>query len=363
MRVVNVLDIFGKGGGKSGRCMKLVMELDRLGYEQMVIVVNKTEIEPHPDIFKAKHVQLCEIEKNHVGTCKALKKIFALLNQFHPDVVMVWGKTVSSTIVGLHSIFHHYYKYIGAYIADLQCGELNGWGKLVHAYSKRRCDAFVGNSNAALENYGIPLPKRYVIYNGFVHRSVEERSRQDIMDELGLNVKYIISMVAVMRKEKDFETYIECAAAICKEREDVAFLCIGHGPQLEYYQKKVASLNEKRIRILGFRYDVENYFRASYLSVLCDTASESLSNSIVESMAMGTPVLATNCGGTPEIISDGENGVLLDYRNPQQLKHQIEQLISHPDKRDSMSQACVETISKKFEIQRMTEEFISVFNA
>ena len=176
-------------------------------------------------------------------------------------------------------------------------------------------------------------------------------------------MKYIISMVAVMRKEKDYETYIECAAEMCKERDDVAFLCIGHGPQLEYYQKKVSSLQEKRIQVLGFRYDVENYFKASYLSVLCDTASESLSNSIVESMAMGTPVLATNCGGTPEIISDGENGVLLEYRNPQQLKSQIEQLMEHPEKRDSMSRACVETISQKFEIQRMTEEFISVFNA
>lgn len=361
MKIVNVLDVFGKGGGKSGRCMKLVMDLDRMGYEQMVIVINKTDIETHPDIYKANHVDLQIIEKNNIGLRKSIKKIFNLLNEYHPDVVMVWGKTVSSSLIGLYSLFHHDFKYIGAYIADTQCGELNAFGKAVHAYSKCRCDAFVSNSIAGLDNYGIPQAKRNVIYNGFVHRDVPERNKEEILDELGLNVKYLITMAAVMRKEKDFNTFIDCAEQICKERDDIAFLCIGHGPQLEYYQDKVRAISQDRIRVLGFRYDIENYFKASYLSVLC-SASEGLSNSILESMAMGTPVLASQLGGTPEIIDDGINGLLLNPKDVKQLKQYIEDLLADPARRNAMSEACLKTVATKFGIRRMTEEFIALFN-
>ena len=368
MKIVNVLDVFGKGGGKSGRAMKLIMGLDAIGYEQMVIVLNQTEIEPHPDIQRAKCVRLEIVEKNRIGYFKAVHKVFRLLNEFKPDVIQVWGKVVSASIVDLYSVFHQQPKYIGAYMADCFYSTMVFFGKMLHRFTLLRFDAFVGNSQAALVSYRIPKTKQNLIYNGYVPRQVEFRSKDEILDELGLDVKYIISMVAVMRKEKDYDTFIQCAQEICNERNDVAFLCIGHGQQLEYYRQKVADLHQSRIQVLGFRYDVDNYYKASYVTVLCDSVNtakmggESLSNSIMESMAVGTPVLATEGGGTPEIIQDGVNGYLLHHQDVRQLKCYILHLIDHPEERERMSQAAAETIRTKFDIDRMVNEYIELFN-
>lgn len=368
MKVVNVLDVFGTGGGKSGRCMKLIMGLDALGYEQMVIVLNQTEIATHPDIQRAENVRLEIIEKNRIGYVKAVRKVFRLLNEFHPDVVQVWGPTVSASIIGLYASTHHYFKYIGAYIADCLYPRFGFIAKVIHAYSRKRCDAFVGNSQAALDSYKVPKHKQVLIYNGFVPRLVPFRSKEEIMTELGLDAKYIISMVAVMRKEKDYDTFLQCAQELCGERNDVAFLCIGRGPQEEMYREKVKAINEPRIQVLGFRYDVDNYYKASYVTVLCNSiinnfaVGESLSNSILESMAVGTPVLATNYGGTPEIINDGKNGYLLRHQDVAQLKGLILQLIEHPEEREKLSTAAEETIRTKFEINRMVNEYIELFN-
>lgn len=367
-KIVNVLDIFGTGGGKSGRCMKLIMGLDALGYEQMVVVLNQTEIATHPDIQRAKNVRLEIIEKNRIGYVKAVRKVFRLLNEFHPDVVQVWGATASASITGLYALTHHYFKYIGAYIADCLYPRYGFFGKCLHAYSRWRCNAFVGNSQAALDSYKIPKQKQVLIYNGFVPRQVPFRSKDEIMAELGLDVKYIVSMVAVMRKEKDYDTFLKCAEELCRERNDVAFLCIGRGPQEEFYREKVKALNEPRIQVLGFRYDIDNYYKASYVTVTCNTimksgaVTESLSNSIVESMAVGIPVLATNAGGTPEIVKDGVNGYLIAPYDTAQLKSYILQLIDNPDERERLAKAAEETIRTKFEINRMVNEYIALFN-
>jgi len=367
-RIVNVLDIFGTGGGKSGRCMKLIMGLDALGYEQMVIVMNQTDIETHPDIQRAKHVRLEIVEKNRIGYLSAVRKVFHLLNEFHPDVVQVWGPSVSASMTGLYALTHRYFKYIGAYIADCLYPRYGFLGKCLHTYSRWRCDAFVGNSQAALDSYKIPKHKQVLIYNGFVPRQVPFRSKDEILAELGLDVKYIISMIAVMRKEKDYETYLQCAEELCKERDDVAFLCIGRGPQEEFYREKVKKMNQQRIQVLGFKYDIDNYYKASYITVTCNTimksgaVTESLSNSIVESMAVGTPALATNAGGTPEIVEDGKNGYLLNAYDVEQLKSKIIYMIEHPVERERMSVSAMETIQTRFDIDRMVNEYIELFD-
>ena len=175
-------------------------------------------------------------------------------------------------------------------------------------------------------------------------------------------------MIAVMRKEKDYETYLRCAEELCNERDDVAFLCIGRGPQEESYREKVKKMNQQRIQVLRFKYDIDNYYKASYVTVTCNTimksgaVTESLSNSIVESMAVGTPVLATNAGGTPEIVEDGKNGYLLNPYDVKQLKSKILFMIEHPEEREQMSIAAAETIRTKFDIDRMVNEYIELFN-
>lgn len=367
MKIVNVLNVISKDGGKSGRCIKLVWGLEALGHEQLVIAINAAEYDVHPDFSAAKNVRFEVADRKRIGYIKTIHRVFRLLNEFKPDVVVVWGTGPASVITSLFALKHRYFKFIGAYIADCLYPRTDLLSKCIHCYSIRRYDYFVGNSQAALDSYKIPKQKQQLIYNGYVPRDVPFRSKEEICREIGLDVKYIISMIAVMRKEKDYETFINCAEEVCKERNNVAFLCIGNGALEEELRQKVTNMHQNRIQVLGFRHDVDNYFKASYLTVTCNSimkngaVTESLSNSIVESLAVGTPVLATNCGGTPEIIQDNVNGFLLLPYDVQQLKTYILYLLDNPDERERMSITAVDTVRTKFGIDRMVHEFEALF--
>ena len=90
---------------------------------------------------------------------------------------------------------------------------------------------------------------------------------------------------------------------------------------------------------------------------------EGISNSIMESMAWGVPVIATNNGGTPEIIEDGINGKLIDVQSPESLSDMITGLIDHPVLLKEMGEKALQTIKDKFLLQRMTSEYIELYNS
>jgi len=88
---------------------------------------------------------------------------------------------------------------------------------------------------------------------------------------------------------------------------------------------------------------------------------EGISNALMEFCALGIPVLATNNGGTPEIIEEGTNGYLLEPFDEIGLTKKIEDLISDDEKRIRMGASAKKIVMEKFSIQQMVEKFYSVF--
>jgi glycosyltransferase involved in cell wall biosynthesis len=91
------------------------------------------------------------------------------------------------------------------------------------------------------------------------------------------------------------------------------------------------------IRFVGPRphSEIAEWLSAADLSVL-PTRSEGWPNALLESLACGTPVVATRVGGTPEIVRDGEDGLLVPYGQPVALVHAIQQALQTPWDRDAM---------------------------
>ena len=81
----------------------------------------------------------------------------------------------------------------------------------------------------------------------------------------------------------------------------------------------------------------------------------------MESMAWGVPVIATNKGGTPEIIEDNVNGKLIDTQTPEHVGALIAELIDHPAILAQMSQKASQTIQNRFLLQRMTDEYLTLY--
>src|SRR5262249_45009101 len=134
----------------------------------------------------------------------------------------------------------------------------------------------------------------------------------------------LVVVLARLNPSKGIESFFEAAAQVRKTHPDAYFLAVGEcfkrnaeGEIMvdEVYRKqledKAVSLGlADRVRFTGLRKDVPQVLAAAAVSVL-PSLSEGISNSLLESMAAGVPVVATRVGGTPEVIDDGEHGLLV----------------------------------------------------
>ena len=116
-------------------------------------------------------------------------------------------------------------------------------------------------------------------------------------------------------------------------------------------------LSEK-VQFLGYQNNILEILRSMDIFIL-PSLWEGMPNAILEAMAAGLPVVATNVGGTPEVVVDGETGFLVPPRDPEALANAIKLLIDDPELRKKFGQAGRERVERHFTIQetvRKTEE-------
>jgi len=115
-------------------------------------------------------------------------------------------------------------------------------------------------------------------------------------------------------------------------------IIIGHGKQDHYLKALVKKLNlEDRVRFLGLinQKELQLYYGAADALVLA-SKSEGIANVLLESMACGTPVIASRVGGLPEMVNTPESGVLLEERTPQAIVKAVSILFrNYPDRSDT----------------------------
>jgi len=120
----------------------------------------------------------------------------------------------------------------------------------------------------------------------------------------------------------------------------------GDGPDLPDVRRAVAELGlEGRVRFLGAleREGVLKVFRAADASLLT-SSWENFPHTVVEALAVGTPVIATAVGGVPELVRDGENGLLVPVGDPEALAAAIRRLVGEPGLRERLAAAAAPSV-------------------
>jgi glycosyltransferase involved in cell wall biosynthesis len=224
-------------------------------------------------------------------------------------------------------------------------------------------DVIVTNSNAGLIAKRAPKDKSVVIYNGYDYqRQNNIKDIQTIRKELDINTPYIISMASRIAPQKDIDMLVNTARILLNERDDITFLMIGDGPQLEYYQEYIKKNKISNLKFTGYRNDVESIINASTVCVLCSKHAEGVSNSIMESLAAGKPVIATRSGGTSEIIYNGENGYIVEPSDFHMMASKIKDIIDNINLYNHLSKRAKEIINEKFLLSHMVEQYITMYN-
>jgi len=136
----------------------------------------------------------------------------------------------------------------------------------------------------------------------------------------------VVGMLSAYRPVRDFPTFLDAAELLAVERPDVRFLLVGEDTELVLADHAHRAALAGRLVCPGVRTDVPEVLAAMDVVVNC-ALLEGLSGSMREALALAKPVVATGVGGNPEIVIDGETGLLVHPRAPAELAGAIGRLL------------------------------------
>lgn len=228
----------------------------------------------------------------------------------------------------------------------------------------RMCDRVLCNSRAAadrLRDAGMPERKLEIIPNGLPEQLFVPCA--PAFPRLPGVVR--MGMIARMNDPvKHHPAFLRAAARVVRELPEVEFLLVGDGPLRPGLETMAAELGiAEKVTFTGERHDIPAILSSMDVSVLI-SSSESLSNVILESMAAGVPVVATDVGGNPELVSDGETGMLVPPGNEDRLVDAVLRLARDAELRLDCSQRARKFARSSFHIdvicRRYEELYVSL---
>jgi glycosyltransferase involved in cell wall biosynthesis len=227
-------------------------------------------------------------------------------------------------------------------------------------------DAAIANSRSGerfLQSRGVPARKTDVVYNGVNDKriSVSPSEVRSVRDKLGIPVEdIVIGVAASLTPAKDHDNFLKAATRVAVEVPEARFLIVGEGPLRWSLQQQATCLRLKdRVIFAGQHPDVAPYIANFDVAVLPSNNYEGCSNFLLEAMGIGTPCVATAVGGNPELITDGENGLLVPPRNPDALAKAIIRLVRQPELAVCLAQTANERLRQDFSLPRMVAEYSS----
>ena len=172
----------------------------------------------------------------------------------------------------------------------------------------------------------------------------------------------LIGKIGVIRGWKGYDYLLEAASLVLKKYPDTRFIFVGRGPGFEQTQSIANSLGlDKAVTLLGHREDIPEIMAGLDIQVLASFAGEGTPQVIPQAFAMKTPVVATRVGSVPEMLGQGERGVLVELKNSIDLANGILKLIENPSIGKGFSERAYGFCKKELGIDRMMDETIATY--
>ena len=210
---------------------------------------------------------------------------------------------------------------------------------------------------------GIKPEKIVVIRNGIdLERFRPRPSREQISREIGIKENApVIGTVGRMVTEKGQIYLIEALKYLKTDLKGLKCLFVGEGPMLSQLRKMASDSGIGDMCVFtGVRNDIESIYPLLLLFVL-PSIREPFGLVLLEAMASGVPVIATDSGGPSEFIKSGINGVLVPPRDSKALASQISCLLSNNDKRMQIGRNGLRTAEKKFSVKKTAKKIEEIY--
>jgi glycosyltransferase involved in cell wall biosynthesis len=215
----------------------------------------------------------------------------------------------------------------------------------VFRYLNRHTARVVANSEgarrAAIELEGVTPAKVDVLYNGVdLVRFAPATPPPGLLRPWGVaDDALVVGNVSNYRPVKDLPLFLRAARLVLERFPTAVFLLVGTGPLRADLTALADQLGiASQVVFTDGQGGVAEYL--SRMDVAClSSSAEGFSNAILEYMAAGLPVVATDVGGNAEAIADGETGFIVSSREPDEFANRLEFLLAHPARRREMGAA------------------------
>ena len=216
------------------------------------------------------------------------------------------------------------------------------------------------DKNLWLKNQAASEEKLVVVRNGLDWENISFLEKEKAREELALPKEaQIIGCIANFYPEKGLEYLVEAANILKQENKNLIFAVIGDGKG----RKNLASLIKKyrleNFLLLGRKSNSAQFLKA-FDSFILPSVKEGLPYVILEAMAAGLPIVASEVGGIPEMVENGQNGFLVEPRDTQTLARKIAEVLDNPTLAQKFSRASKEKLPQ-FSLQKMIDKTEQIY--
>jgi glycosyltransferase involved in cell wall biosynthesis len=285
-----------------------------------------------------------------------------VIKQFCPDIIHTWEGGVALSISLNRLLLCKRVKVIDGCIRYSKKFTYKSKDYWISLFNHWVADKVVTNSAAGLRSLGYGKgPKFRVIPNGF---DFGRFSRGKDQEKTTGSIRNI-GMVASFSQAKDYEGFIAAATGVLKLRTDVHFFCIGEGSSKEAVMKSIPPDLLEHFTFTGNVVNPEDFITEFSIGVLLNKPghSEGMSNSIMEYMMLGLPVICTNTGGNPELVEEGRNGYLLEFGDVPGITAKMIALLENPGLCSEMGNRSRQIALERFSIENLGRQYMDLYNS
>jgi glycosyltransferase involved in cell wall biosynthesis len=212
---------------------------------------------------------------------------------------------------------------------------------------------------------GLPPERFRVIYNGVDTQRFAPRPKERafLRHKLGLSEGcFVVGTVGRMVPIKDHGTLIKAAGMLSRRGLNTHLLLVGSGPEIEQHRQTVQGTPELtgRVSFLGASDNIPEPLNAMDAFVLPSIA-EGMSNTLLEAMATGLPIVATRVGGNPELVEEGTSGQLFSPGDVADLADRLGALARSSETRLRLGAAARRRVLAHFTLEQMVANYRKMY--
>jgi sugar transferase (PEP-CTERM/EpsH1 system associated) len=365
IRVMHVVEAFGIGGGVENGIANLIEHVDPHSFEHVLCAV--FQVGPMTERYPLDRVPLVSLDQRRARARSQFWPLVRMIRKVKPDLVHSrnWGAieaVFAARWTGIRAIHSEH-----GVEADQSAEPWRRRWLRRAAYAS--ADRVFSVSQELQENLarrnGFARRRIGVIHNGVDVRRFrpDAEAGKKLRAELRIAAdEFVIGCVGRMSPVKDYRTMLRATEIFSRNCQSWRLLLVGDGPERAELERVVAGSDKLRSRVqfLGTTDRVVELLNVLDVYVL-SSIIEGISNSLLEAMATGVPVIATHTGGTPEVVVDRQSGLLAPVGAPEELAERLISLYRQPQERQRLGRAGQRRASEEFSLDSMVRRYEEMY--